>query len=79
MARNTMGKTRPDDQPYEVWKGANGWTWNVLKFYKSREATIADPFGRVFCLVEGWETEKGDVYYSEITQHSRLIHTDYPE
>ena len=33
MARtpNPCGKSRPVDNPYEVWESEHGWTWHVLK------------------------------------------------
>ena len=36
--KNECGKTRPKDQPYEVWQNpAAGWTWRVLKKYQNPE------------------------------------------
>jgi len=74
----TLRKTRPVSDPYEVWQ-AGSWTWKVLKFYKTRENTLADPYGRVFCEVDGWEKEMGDVYYKEITSAATLVSTNYGE
>jgi len=74
----TLRKTRPVEDPYEVWQ-AGSWTWKVLKFYKTRENTLADPYGRVFCEVDGWEKEMGDVYYKEITSAATLVSTNYGE
>lgn len=76
MTKNLMGKTRPVTAPYETWI-TNGWTYKVLKFYKSRDNTISDAYGRVFCEVDGFERELGDVYYSEILTGA-LIDTNYP-
>jgi hypothetical protein len=74
----SLKRTRPIDRPYEVWSGG-GWTWKVLKFYKSYENTINDPYGRVFCEVDGFEKELGDVYYSDIRNNADLISSDYGE
>jgi hypothetical protein len=78
----SLRKTRPSDNPYEVWQ-AGDWTWNVLKFYKSRDNTLADPYGRVFCQVITPMTSSrgdlGDVYYSEIRQSAQLVSTNYGE
>lgn len=74
---NTMAKTRPADQPYEVWTDGS-WTWKVLKFYKTRENTLSDQYGRVFCEVDGFYNELGDVYYAEIRSQAHLVATDYP-
>jgi hypothetical protein len=53
----------------------------VLKFYKSRENTLADPYGRVFCEVDGFEKELGDVYYREVTGRGahKLLQANYGE
>jgi hypothetical protein len=76
----SLRKTRSKDNPYEIWEDARtGWRWDVLKFYKSRENTIADPYGRVFCNVHGDYTEMGDVYYADIRSNAVLIRTAYLE
>jgi hypothetical protein len=78
----SLRKTRPYDKPYEVWV-AGDWTWKVLKFYKSRENTIADPYGRVFCQVITPNTtasgDLGDTYYREIRSAATLVASDYGE
>ena len=78
----SLRKTRPDTEPYEVWE-AGDWTWKVLKFYKSHENTMADPYGRVFCQVITPMTSArgglGDVYYSEIRSAATLVLTNYGE
>jgi hypothetical protein len=73
----SLRKTRPVSDPYETWVYGD-WTWKVLKFYKSRENTMADPYGRVFCEVDGFEKEMGDVYYSEV-RHGHMIQSNYGE
>lgn len=73
----SLRKSRPVSDPYEVWTQGD-WTWKVLKFYKSREATLADPYGRVFCEVDGFYKELGDVYYSEVSTGT-LAHSNYGE
>lgn len=75
---NPLAKTRKAVEPYEVWTDGS-WTWKVLKFYKTRENTLSDPFGRVFCEVDGFDREMGDVYYREIMAQARLVETNYPE
>jgi hypothetical protein len=78
----SLRKTRPADQPYEVWT-AGEWTWKVRKFYKSRENTIADRYGRVLCDVSSPGTfggvDTGDVYYHDIIHTAYLIDHDYGE
>lgn len=69
--KNNCAKTRPKDQPYEVWKGREGtqyegWTWNVLKKW---QADDDKPYGRWFCNVVTPfmpNGEMGDVYVAEI-------------
>lgn len=76
----SLRKTRPVTDPYETWLDeASGWTWKVLKFYQSRANTMANEYGRVFCEVDGFEKEMGDVYYSEVTGHGthRLLQANY--
>ena len=66
--KNLCGKIRPKDNPYEVWQG-NGWTWKVLKKYKSDEGEANDPYARWFCFVTSpfcEYGEMGDVYVREI-------------
>lgn len=74
----SLRRTRPVTHPYEVWSDGQ-WTWKVLKFYKTRESTIADPYGRVFCEVQGLEKDLGDVYYADIMRVATLIKADYGE
>lgn len=78
----SVKKTVARADAYEVWR-AGDWTWYVRKFYKSREATLADSYGRVLCDVTSPMTldrgDTGDVYYSEITRSAQLVSTNYPE
>jgi hypothetical protein len=77
MAKNECGKTRPENDPYEIWVGMNrapGWVWRVLKKYQSPENEAKNPYARWFCsvsspLIEG--TELGDVYVREITDNAQ--------
>jgi len=76
----SVRKTRPVENPYEIWHDPRTrWTWKVLKFYKSRENTVKDPYGRVFCEVDGFERELGDVYYAEITRNAVMTQSNYGE
>lgn len=72
--KNTQAKTRPVDQPYEVWKSLDGtWTWNVLKKW---QADDDKPYGRWFCQVKSPfvpEGELGDVYVSDIKSHALRV------
>jgi len=78
----SLRKTRPVTDPYETWYDpTSGWTWKVLKFYKSRANTMADRYGRVFCEVDGDYKEMGDVYYAEVTGRGNhtLLQANYGE
>ena len=84
MAKNTMGKTRPVERPYEVWRYCN-WEWHVLKYWQADGAATTKPYARAFCAVYSPITreqmsggyEMGDVYVDEIRHLARLIKTDY--
>lgn len=78
---NPLAKTRPVTDPYEIWR-AGDWEWRVLKFYKTRENTLKDQYGRVFCQVVSPMTttsgDLGDVYYIDIRHSASLVETNYP-
>lgn len=68
-------KTRPIDNPYEIWQTADGqWEWRVLKKWQVDDDK---PFARWFCAVTspfvapGYEY--GDVYVQEIKSVARLV------
>lgn len=70
MAKNECGKTRPKENPYEIWVSFDGtWQWWVLKKYKSPESEAKDPYARWFTAVRSpYVTgfELGDTYVREI-------------
>ena len=72
--KNLCGKTRPTDNPYEVWVSRDGsWTWNVLKKW---QADDDKPFARWFCNVVTPmmpRGEMGDVYVSEIKANAYRV------
>ncbi len=73
--KNLCGKSRPIDQPYEVWKSHNGaWVWKVLKKW---QADDNKPFARWFCAVSSPFTQStmdmGDVYVMDIKQAAQLV------
>lgn len=63
--KNPFGKTRKVGNAYAVIQ-SGGWTWHVLKLYKSLESSQKDPYARAFCFVRGVEEEYGDVYLRDI-------------
>lgn len=75
--KNLCGKTRPKDNPYEIWVSFdNKWSWLVLKKYKSPEKEDKDEYARWFCLVKSPfcpNGELGDVYIKEIKQLARKV------
>ena len=72
--KNECNKTRPKDNPYEIWETADAsWQWHVLKKY---QADDNKPYGRWFCLVKSPFTpngELGDVYVSEIKSNATKV------
>ncbi|HUW66509.1 MAG TPA: hypothetical protein VMW20_00490 [Candidatus Nanoarchaeia archaeon] len=69
--KNLCGKTRPNENPYEIWISRDGtWQWRVLKKYKAPESEAKDPYARWFCAVKSPYTygsfELGDTYCREI-------------
>lgn len=70
-SKNPFGKSRPSSNPYVVLSSpGSGWSWSILKLYKSPESSLKDPYARAFCNVVspivGPSGELGDVYLSEI-------------
>ena len=74
--RNPCGKTRPVENPYEVWKREE-WTWKVLKKYQTPKREAENPHARWFCAVSSPSTygtyDMGDVYVKDITDHAERI------
>jgi hypothetical protein len=72
--KNLCGKTRPANNPYEIWKSFDGsWEWRVLKKYQIDDNK---PFSRWFCMVKSPyvpDGEMGDVYVSEIKQYAVMV------
>ena len=76
--KNPFGKSRPVDNPYEVWENPQGWTWHVLKKYQLERNE--GQYARWFCAVKSpmtyGEWEYGDVYKSEIMMtNAQLSHS----
>lgn len=76
--RNLCAKTRPVDNPYEIWQSHDGaWTWKVLKKWQVDDNK---PFARWFCAVSSPFTygghELGDCYVKDIKAHARCVATD---
>jgi hypothetical protein len=82
--KNLCGKTRPVEEPYEVWRmgkenDASHWEWRILKKYQKPTREAENEYARWFCAVSSPITreqmssgyELGDVYVSEI-KHSAI-------
>ena len=71
--KNLCGKTRHQDNHYEVWRGSNGFEWRVLKKYQKPSLEAKNPYARWFCAVKSDMTygsfELGDTYVSEIKRY----------
>jgi hypothetical protein len=69
----TMKKTRPQDNPYEIWQ-AGDWEWRVLKKYQKDET---DPYARAFLATKSPFTfgtyELGDGYIREYESVASLV------
>lgn len=71
-------KTRPIDNPHEIWESLDGtWEWRVLKKYQLEKNEIKNPYARWFCAVKSpftyGEYELGDVYVEEIKKYAIRI------
>ncbi len=78
MEKNQCGKTRPIENPYEIWQSRCGsWTWKVLKKYQKPSKEKENPYARWFCAVSSPYTygsyDLGDVYVKEITNYANKI------
>lgn len=77
VMKNECNKTRPKDNPYEVWQTPDGsWTWKVLKKYQAPDKESSNPYSRWFCFVTSpfcEYGEMGDVYVAEIKSQAVKI------
>jgi len=69
--KNLMNKTRPVENPYEIWRSPDGtWEWRVLKKWQKPSKEKNNPFSRWFCAVRSPNTygswEYGDTYAREV-------------
>lgn len=75
-AKNLCAKTRPINDPYEIWQagsGPNAWTWYVLKKWQIDDDKS---FARWFCHVTSPyvpDGEMGDTYVKDIKSQARRI------
>jgi hypothetical protein len=67
-SKNLMAKSRKPGNAYVVINDG-GWSWEILKMYKSVDASAADGYARAFCFVKSPfvpNGEYGDTYLHEI-------------
>lgn len=63
-ATNTQGKTRPIDDPYEVWTDG-AFVWKVLRKYQAPQNEKNNPHARWFCAVQSPLLPEGDYEYGD--------------
>jgi len=73
--KNECGKTRKQNNPYEIWKSFDGtWEWRVLKKYQTPKNEADNPYARWFCAVKSPMTyggyDLGDVYLKDIKEYA---------
>lgn len=73
--KNLCAKTRPVENPYEIWV-AGDWEWHVLKKWQVNDDK---PYARWFCLVKSPFVpggEMGDVYVADIKSNAIRTFTE---
>jgi hypothetical protein len=75
MTKNVCAKTRKVEDPYEVWKSADGsWVWKVLKKWQADDDA---PMARWYCAVSSPATfggfDIGDVYVKDIKAYAHKV------
>lgn len=82
MTKNTCGKTRKTDQPYEIWLGRDlgdmgTVQWRVLKKWQSPDKEVGNPYARWFLATRSACTygtfELGDEYVTRVTHYGTKI------
>jgi len=76
MARTSMGKTRPIDEPYAIIRRP-GWEWRVLKAYQRDPQA---PYARWLLATQSPYTfgqwELGDGYAKDLLEQAQLTYRD---
>jgi len=73
--KNQCGKTRPVEDPYEIWENSrSGFVFRVLKKYQRPDKEADNPYARWFVATKSPYTygnwELGDGYVRDITRNS---------
>lgn len=72
---NECRKTRPADDPYEVWDMGFCY-YLVLAKQKSPKGEAADPYARWTVRSVGEYNETGDMYAAEVKRYGRKVNLD---
>ena len=79
--KNPCGRTRPADNPYEIW-ASGGWTWKVLKKYQTPVKEAVNVHARWLCSVSSPYTQGtsdiGDCYVRDIVGVATRTYQDIP-
>ena len=80
--KNLMNKTRPVENPYEIWRSPDGTReWRVLKKWQKPSKEKDNPFARWFCAVRSPHTygswEYGDTYAREVQSVAWKVDTPF--
>lgn len=72
MTEKECARTRPVENPHEIWKTPDGtWEWRILKKWQENDE---EPYARWYCAVKSPMTygkyEIGDVYVKEIKRYA---------
>ena len=75
LPKNECGKTRPVEDPYEIWENPHsGFVYRVLKKYQQPDKEADNPYARWFVATKSPFTygswELGDGYVRDITFNS---------
>ena len=75
LPKNECGKTRPVEDPYEIWENpSSGFVYRVLKKYQRPDKEADNPYARWFVATKSPFTygswELGDGYVRDITFNS---------
>lgn len=78
MGKNECAKTRPVENPYEIWMTPDGqWEWRVLKKYQTPENEAKNPYARWYVAVKSPMTygsyEYGDTYIQDIVSVAHKV------
>tara|TARA_Y100000034_G_scaffold2039_1_gene2562 strand:+ start:594 stop:842 length:249 start_codon:yes stop_codon:yes gene_type:complete len=73
--KNECGKTRPIENPYEIWENPHsGFIYRVLKKYQRPDKEASNPYARWLVATKSPFTygnwEMGDGYVADITKGS---------